>query len=219
MKENILPNLRSWNDKQRKKRNSKLSIGFYINTLAFEKIEKVFSVLAYSNIINIDYSKKSIGHHQYAYFVSINPSLLFTDLIISDLNKLNSASLAIENNQAYSESSTIIKELIESIELSTNFIECPNKKCSFKTNDDGFKYCPQCGTKIETEEPESLYKILRAHDISNLKLSSKIIERLKSKFGNIGEIYDSDLENIRMQYIQDVRIHLIKNAAIEYMAG
>jgi hypothetical protein len=218
VKTGILPNLRIWNDKQRKKTNGKLSIGFYISTEAFEKVEKVFSVLAYSNIINVDYSKKSVGHHKYALYVSMNPSLLFTDLIIRDLNELSNTSIAIENNQSYSESSPLIKELIENVS-DMNYIDCPNSTCDFKTTDDSFKFCPKCGTKIEIKEDKSLYKILRTHSLDNLKLSLKLLTRLKSKFKNIGEVYDCDIEEIRMGYIQDVRIRMIKNASLEYMAG
>ena len=53
----------------------------------------------------------------------------------------------------------------------------------------------------------------------NLCLSTKIIERIRSKFSTVGEIYDAELDELRMKYIQDVRIEKIKNAAIEYMAG
>lgn len=218
IKGGILPNLRIWNDKQRKKDDGKLSIGFYVNTDAFDKVEKVFSVLAYSNIINIDYSKKSVGHHKHAYYITINPSLLFTDLIIKDLSELKNTSVAIENNQAYSESSPLIKDLIGNVSI-VDYIECANEICDFKTTDDSYKFCPKCGTKIEQKDDESLYKILRAHSIENLKISSKLAKRLKNKFNNIGELYDSDIEGIRMEYIQDVRIIMIKNAALEYMAG
>jgi hypothetical protein len=218
IKTGILPNLRIWNDKQRKKTNGKLSIGFYITTEAYEKVEKVFSVLAYSNIINVDYSKKSVGHHKHALYISINPSLLFTDLIIKDLNELNSTSIAIENNQSYSEASPLIKELIDSVSI-VNYIDCINSTCDFKTTEESFKFCPKCGTKIEIKEDKSLYKILRTHNLDNLKLSAKILGRLKTKFNNIGEIYDCGIEEIRMDYIQDVRIIMIKNAAVEYMAG
>lgn len=217
IKQTVLPNLRLWNDKQRKNK-SKLSIGFYITTEAYEKLEKVFSVLSYSNIINIDYSKKSVGHHQYSYHVSINPSLLFTDLIIKDINELNNTSIAIENNQSYSESTSSIKELTENVS-EVIYIECSNSNCDFKTTDENFKFCPKCASKIEIKEEESLYKILRSHNIDNLKISRKIVTRLKKKFKNIGDIYDSDLDDLRMPYIQDVRITLIKNAALEYMAG
>lgn len=217
IKDNILPNLRLWNDKQRKKK-AKLSIGFYITTSAFDKLEKIFSVLAYSNIVNIDYSKKSVGHHKYSYYVSLNPSLLFTDLAIRNIDELNNTSIAIENNQSYSESSEIIKEVIENVS-DVNYIECSNSRCDFKTTDENFKFCPKCGSKIEKKEDTSLYKILRSHSLENLRLSKKIVQRLKKKFNNIGDIYDSNLDDIRMEYIQDVRIVLVKNAAIEYMAG
>lgn len=217
IKDNILPNLRLWNDKQRKKK-AKLSIGFYITTSAFDKLEKIFSVLAYSNIVNIDYSKKSVGHHKYSYYISLNPSLLFTDLAIRNIDELNNTSIAIENNQSYSESSEIIKEVIENVS-DVNYIECSNSRCDFKTTDENFKFCPKCGSKIEKKEDTSLYKILRSHSLENLRLSKKIVQRLKKKFNNIGDIYDSNLDDIRMEYIQDVRIVLVKNAAIEYMAG
>lgn len=217
IKQTVLPNLRLWNDKQRKNK-SKLSIGFYITTEAYEKLEKVFSVLSYSNIINIDYSKKSVGHHKYSYYVTLNPSLLFTDLIIKDINELKNTSIAIENNQSYSESTPSIKELIDNVS-EVIYIECSNSNCDFKTTDENYKFCPKCGNKIEIKEEESLYKILRSHNIDNLKISRKIVTRLKKKFKNIGDIYDSELDDLRMPYIQDVRITLIKNAALEYMAG
>ena len=217
VKETVLPNLRIWNDKQRKNK-SKLSIGFYITTNAYDKLEKVFSVLSYSNIINIDHSKKSVGHHKQSYYITLNPSLLFTDLIIKDIKELKNISIAIENNQSYSESTTSIKELIENVS-EVIYIECSNSNCDFKTTDENFKFCPKCGNKIEIKEEQSLYKILRSHGIENLKISRKIITRLKTKFNNIGEIYDAELNDIRMHYIQNVRITIIKNSALEYMAG
>ncbi len=217
IKETILPNLRIWNDKQRTT-GRKLSIGFYISTVAFDKLEKVFSVLAYSNIIGIDYSKRSIGHHKYALYVTINPSILYTDLIIKDVLELQNTSIAIENNQAYTESSPAIKEIISQVGI-VNYTNCTNSKCDFKTKDDSVKFCPICGTKIELNEEKSLYKILRSHSLENLKLSMKIINRIKSKFNNIGELYDCDIEDIRMKYIQDVRIYSIRNAVLEYMSG
>jgi len=217
IKETVLPNLRIWNDKQRNS-NRKLSIGFYISTGAFDKLEKVFSVLAYSNIIGIDYSKRSVGHHKYAYYVTVNPSVLFTDLIIKDVGELQNTSIAIENNQAYSETSSSIKEIIAQVGV-VNYINCSNTNCDFKTKDEQYKFCPKCGSKIENDEEASLYKILRSHSVDNLKLSFKIINRIKTKFNNIGELYDCDVEDIRMKYIQDVRINTIRNAVIEYMSG
>jgi hypothetical protein len=217
MKETVLPNIRIWNEKQRNQ-NRKLSIGFYISTKAFTQVEKVFSVLAYSNIIGIDYSKRSIGHHKYAHYVTINPSILFTDLIIKQVSELQNTSIAIENNQAYSETSRTIKELIAQIGV-VNYIHCSNKNCDFKTKDESFKFCPTCASKMEIQEEESLYKILRSHSLDNLKLSPKILNRVKTKFSNIGELYDLDIEQLRMKYIQDVRIVLIRNAVLEYMSG
>ena len=217
IKETVLPNLRLWNDKQRST-NRKLALGFYISTNAFDKLEKVFSVLAYSNIIGIDYSKRSIGHHTYGLYVTVNPSILFTDLIIKEVAELQNTSIAIENNQAYTEVTPAIKEVISQVGL-VNYINCPNTKCDFKTKDESFKFCPKCGSKIESKEEESLYKILRSHSLDNLKLSSKIVTRVKTKFSNIGELYDCDIEELRMKYIQDVRIILIRNAVLEYMSG
>lgn len=217
IKETILPNLRIWNDKQRTS-NRKLSIGFYIETGAFDKLEKVFSILAYSNIIGIDYGKKSVGHHKYAYYITVNPSILFTDLIIRNVSELENTSNSIDYNQAYSENSSSVKEMITQVGV-VNYINCSNSNCDFKTKDDQYKFCPKCGSKIESTEEESLYKILRSHAINNLKLSVKIINRIKTKFQNIGELYDCDVEDIRMKYIQDVRINTVKNAVLEYMSG
>lgn len=217
VKETILPNLRIWNDKQRLA-GRKLSIGFYISTPAFDKLEKVFSVLAYSNIIGIDYSKRSIGHHKYALYVTLNPSVLFTDLIIKDISELENTSIAIENNQAYTEVSIAVRDIIMQVGVA-NYINCSNANCDFKTKEDQFRFCPKCGSKIESVEEESLYKILRSHSLENLKLSMKIVNRIKTKFNNVGELYDCDVEDIRMKYIQDVRINTIRNAVLEYMSG
>jgi hypothetical protein len=217
MKETLIPNLRLWNDKQRTNKR-KLSIGFYISTKAYDSLEKLFSVLDYSNITSTDHSKKSLGHNKYGYYITINPSLIFTDLILKGINELNSTSVAIENNQAYTESSTVIKELLSSVNAFDEY-NCLNTSCDFKTVEDTFKFCPKCGTKIQKEEIISLYKILRSHNIDNIKLSKKITDRLSVKFHNIGELYDAEKDDIRMKYIQNVRIELVKNAVIEYMAG
>ncbi|RNB80012.1 hypothetical protein EDM59_26470 [Brevibacillus nitrificans] len=217
MKEVIIPNLREWNNKQRKSRK-KLSAGFYVSTIVYDQIPQVFDILAYSNIILIDYSKKSLGRNQYGYYMSLNPSLLFTDLIIRDISEMDNISTNIDANQAYYPTSQDLKVVMENLG-DDNEYQCSNSKCDYKTADETFAFCPRCGNKIQISESESLYKILRSHSIDNLKLSHKIIERLKLKFSNIGEVYDAELDEIRMKYIQDVRIEMIKNAAIEYMAG
>jgi hypothetical protein len=217
IKESILPNLRLWNEKQRIQKR-KLSIGFYISTKAFDQLEKVFSVLAYSNIIGIDYSKKAIGHLKYGYYITVNPSILFTDLILKEIEELQRTSTLIDYNQAYTESSPQIKEIVGHLAV-VNYIKCPNSNCDFKTKDDFYRFCPKCGTKIELPEEVPLYKLLRSHNLDNLKLSKKLIDRLKQRFHNIGELYDVDVEELRMKYIQDVRINLIRSAVIEYMSG
>ena len=51
---------------------------------------------------------------------------------------------------------------------------------------------------MELTEQESLYKILRSHEIKNLKFSDKITSRLNEKFNNIGDIYDAEIDDIRM---------------------
>lgn len=217
IKDSILPNLRVWNDKQREKKR-KLSMGFYISTKAYELLEKIFSVLAYSNIVNIDHSKKSLGKQKYGYHIAINPSILYTDLILKDVEELNKTSLSIEYNQAYFETTNIIRGLIEKLKIENEF-RCSNPLCDFKTTQELFKFCPKCGNKIDHQEEDSLYKILRSHSIDNLKLSRKLIQRIKTKFKNIGELYDADEAAIRMKYIKDVRVILIKNSVIEYMSG
>lgn len=213
----IIPNLREWNVKQRSS-GRKLSIGFYISTKAYDQISHIFEILAYSNILIIDYSKKSVGKSQYGYFVSLNPSLLFTDLIIRDITEFKQVSTAIEYNQAYYDSTLEIKRLIEKLKTE-NEVFCSNSKCTFKTSETSYSFCPNCGSKINIADSESLYKILRSHSLDYLKLSSKITSRLKSKYSNIGELYDADPSEIKMKYIKNVRISLIKSAVIEYMAG
>nr|WP_295863692.1 hypothetical protein [uncultured Chitinophaga sp.] len=215
VKDVLLPNLRLWNEKQREKRR-KLSLGFYISTKAYDQLEKVFSVLSYSNIINIDHSKKSLGKSKYGFNIAINPSILYTDLIIKDSKELRNTSTNIEYNQAYFETTGAILALVDKLRMENEF-KCT--KCDFKTTQDSFKFCPKCGSKMDQAEEESLYKILRSHSISNLKLSSRMIDRLKHRFKNIGELYDADENTIRMKYIQDVRVTVIKSAVIEYMSG
>lgn len=217
MKNLIIPNLREWNNKQRKS-NKKLSLGFYISTSLYDQIPQVFEILAYSNIITIDYSKRSLGQSYYGYYMTLNPTLLFTDLIIRDVTEMGSVSNNKDSNQAYYHTSPELKTLVDNLKIEEEF-HCSNTKCNFITSDETYLFCPKCGNKIELSESEPLYKLLRSHSIDNLRLSSKIIERINHKFKNIGEIYDADVEEIKMKYIQDIRAEKIKNAAIEYMAG
>ena len=217
MKEEFLPNLRNWNNKRRKE-GKKLSAGFYIEELTYRKIEKIFDVLAYANIILLNDVKKSIGHGKYGYYIVINPSFLFSELIIKDVHEVQKISNNIDNNQVYSETSSAITSVINNISEQQEYY-CSNDKCDFTTNDDSFAFCKKCGSIMKKKENIPLYKLLREHNIENLNLSVRIIERLKNKFSTIGEIYDAELDDIRMPYIQDVRIEKIKNAAIEYMAG
>lgn len=216
-KDLIIPNLREWNNKRRKT-NKKLSIGFYLEETAYKKLSKVFDILAYSNFMNVSDSKKSIGHSRYGYYISINPSLIFADLVLKETREIKDVSNNIDNNQVYSEGTYEIGELISLLHNVEEY-HCSNNKCDFVTEDESFTFCKKCGSAMIKTESESLYKILRSHSIEHLNLSSKIILRLKSKFATIGEIYDADIDEIRMSYIQDVRIEKIKNAAIEYMAG
>lgn len=217
MKNLFIPNLREWNNKQRKS-NRKLAAGFYISTTVYDQISKIFDTLAYSNLIMINNSKKSLGKDQYGYYVSVNPALLFSDLIIRDENEMHKVVLAIEYNQAYFVANPEIKLLIDNMKEENEY-SCSNSKCSFVTQDDTFMFCPKCGNPIRKSESESLYKILRSHSVDNLKLSLKIIIRLKERFLTVGEVYDADVEDIKMRYIKEVRSEQIKNAAIEYMAG
>lgn len=217
MKNTIIPNLREWNNKRRKL-SRKLSAGFYIEAFAYEKISKLFDILAYSNLVIISDSKKSIGHGKYGYYISVNPSLLFADLVLRDVKEMKEVSTNIDNNQVYSDSTSEITHLLETLHNEEEY-HCSDSKCTFVTSDPSFTFCKVCGSRMVITESESLYKILRSHSIDNLNLSLKIISRLKSKFTTIGEIYDAKLDDIRMEYIQDVRIEKVKNAAIEYMAG
>lgn len=215
----VQENLKKWNNNKREKQ-AKLSAGFFVETSVYEKISGVFDVLAYANIISIDYSKKSIKQTQkthYGYYMMLNPSILFTDLIIKNTDEMFSVSIAIENNQAYYETSKVIRDLFGKVKIEQN-IKCSNSACTFSTNE-SFRFCPICGAPLEVPEDISLYKILRAHSIDNLKLSQWIIDSLKTKFSTIGELQDAKIDDIRMYRIQDVRIEKIKNAVTEYMAG
>lgn len=215
----IQVNLKKWNDNKRIK-NAKLSAGFFVETSAYDKICGVFDILAYANIISVDYSKKSIKQTQkthFGYYIMLNPSILFTDLIIKSADEMFAVSVAIENNQAYYETSGVIKELLGKVKIEQN-IKCSNPACTFSTNEN-FKFCPICGASLTLPEDTSLYKILRAHSIDNLKLSKWTIDKLKTKFTTIGELQDAKIDDIRMYRIQDVRIEKVKNAVTEYMAG
>lgn len=217
VKEVFLINLREWNNRRRKE-NKKLSVGFYVEELTYNKIEKIFNILAYANIICIDDVKKSIGHNKYGYFISINPSFLFSDLIIRDYNELLNISNNIDNNQVYSDNNPMISAIISNV-TETMIYKCSNNDCDFTTNDESYRFCKKCGSPMEKIENVPLYKLLRDHPLDNLALSDAIKNRLKTKFSTIGEIYDASETDIRMNYIAERRIEKIKNAAIEYMAG
>ncbi len=217
IKEEIFPNLRKWNDKRRKE-NKKLSAGIYIEELTYKKIDKIFDVLSYANILIVDDAKRSIGHGKYGYYISVNPSFLFSELIIKDVQEIGNTSNNIDNNQVYSESNKNITNIIKNVKEHQEY-SCSNSECDFTTNDESFTFCKKCGAKMIKKQSLPLYKILRNHSIKCLNLSSRLVERLSGKFSTVGEIYDADIDDIRMKYIQDVRIEKIKNAAIEYMAG
>ncbi|WP_303871894.1 hypothetical protein [Acetobacterium wieringae] len=218
VKQVIITNLRKWNE-NRRKQSKKLSIGFFIETNAYDSIPQIFDILAYHNIITIDYSKKSIGHNNYGFLISLNPSILFSNRIIIGVEEMDQVSIAIENNQAYYSTTPEISDLQKRVALEKE-CNCSNEKCDFSTNEE-YNFCPKCGSKMkqEDEDVESLYNVLRSHDIDSLRLSVAIKERLKKKFSNIGEIYDAEIDEIRMNYIQDVRIVQVKNSVIEYMTG
>lgn len=217
VKEEFFPNLKKWNEKRRKE-GKKLSAGFYVEEGTYRKIDKIFDVLSYANIVIVDDVKKSIGHAKYGYYIVINPSFLFSELIVKDVNEMKNTSNNIDNNQVYSGANKNIQQIIENAAEHQEYY-CSNENCDFTTNDESFAFCKKCGTKMIKKQNIPLYKILRAHSIENLNLSSKLIERIKTRFSTVGEIYDADINEIRMKYIQDVRIEKIKNAAIEYMAG
>ncbi|MEX1376515.1 MAG: hypothetical protein AB1Z23_03465 [Eubacteriales bacterium] len=216
IKETVIPNLLDWNTKRRKV-NSKLSSGFYIETIAYDQLSILFSVLVYLNIITTNLSKKSIGHNKFGYYVSVNPSLLFSDYILKNVKDVDNISVSIENNQGYYLTSKPIMDMIEKLENTVEF-KCLNNTCSYTSNIK-FNFCPTCGAEYKLAEQKSLYEILRSHSINNLPLSKAILRRVGQKFSNIGEIIDANNNELRMDYIQDVRIKKIKSAAIEYMAG
>ena len=184
VKDFLIPNLREWNIKRRGK-GDKLSGGFYVSTSVYDKIPQVFEVLAYSNLITIDSTQKSIGHGKYGYYMAFNRSVLYSDLIVKEINDIDNISVAIENNQAYYNTTPYMSELIEKLKVEDEY-HCSNEKCEYKTSDDEFVFCPKCGSKMEIPEQKSMYKILRSHSIENLKLSDKIITRLSDKFTDVG---------------------------------
>ena len=175
-------------------------------------------MLSYANILIVDDAKRSIGHGKYGYYISVNPSFLFSELIIKDVQEMGNTSNNIDNNQVYSESNKNITNIIKNVKEHQEY-SCSNSECDFTTNDESFTFCKKCGAKMIKKQSMPLYKILRNHSIKCLNLSSRLVERLSGKFSTVGEIYDADIDDIRMKYIQDVRIEKIKNAAIEYMAG
>lgn len=217
IKSDIIPNLRKWNEKRRKV-GKKLSLGFFVETNAQNSLSTLFDILSYANIISVDYTKKSIGQSFMGYFIMLNPTILFTELVIKDVSDIDNISIAIENNQAYYDTTPIVKSLISTLKIEAEY-KCENISCGYITDDPEFKYCPKCGAKISNGQEVSLYKILRSHSIDNLSLSSLLINRLKEKFETIGDLQDASTDQIRMRYIQSVRIEIIKSAVTEYMAG
>ncbi|WP_320939290.1 hypothetical protein [Lysinibacillus capsici] len=218
LKNTIIPNMRNWNNNKRTQ-GKKLSSGFYLETSTYEKISDVLDILSYSNFIYVDESKKSIGHSRYGYYISINPALLFSDSVLKDSVEMYNTSTNIDNNQNYSDTSEYVKPLLSVVTIISDENSCTNTKCDFITDDLSFTFCKKCGFKMEIKESTPLYKILRSHPIDNLKLSLAIVTRLATKFSNIGELYDAEIDTIRMPYIQDYRIMKIKDAVKEYMSG
>lgn len=218
LKNIIIPNLRIWNNNKRNI-SKKLSSGFYLETSTYEKLLDVLDILSYSNFIYVDESKKSIGHGKYGYYISINPALLFADLVLRDSSEMYNTSTNIDNNQNYSDNTDGIKQLLSRVSQISDENSCSNSKCDFVTDDLSFTFCKNCGSKMEIRESTPLYKILRSHEINYLKLSEAIITRLSTKFFNVGELYDATEEEIRMRYIQDYRISKIQGVVKEYMSG
>ncbi len=220
IKSTVVPNMIDWNTKLRKI-NDKLSGGIYIEANVYDKISKLFDILEYSNLISIDKSKKSIGHSKLGYYISLNSSIIFSDTVVKNLSEFKNISIAIENNQAYYDSTHEIKQLLDN--LVKEKYRCT--KCHFATSDSTFKYCKECGGivteyNVESIVSESYYEILRSHSVDSLSISGKLIERIKTRYQTIGEVLDCDVEDLKqIEYIKDIRSTKIRIAAIEYMSG
>lgn len=221
IKQYLISNLKEWNNKRKVRESIKLSAGFYVETSLFGELAKVFEILAYSNLVSIDHKKKSIGQGFYGFYITFNPSLVLVDNIFQSVANFDNVSIAIENNQAYYPTTSYMNDIVQTLKI-TSEKNCSNTKCNFVTEDESFIFCPKCGNSMEKDDmqDESLYKIMRSHSVDNLRLSDKIINRVKSKFNNIGEIYDAELSDIQeISYIKEVRSAMVKTSAIEYMAG
>lgn len=221
LKNHIIPDILSRNNSMRKNEITKknLSAGFYVSMDLEKQLSQLFAVLNYANLITIDFNKKSLGQNKTGYYIQINPTLLFTELILKDVLELEQTTLSAKVNPNYYETNDYFKKIISQLTIQEEY-KCSSSQCTFKTVSENFKFCPHCGSPIQKEEVQSLYKILRSHPIANLALSAFLIERSASKYCNIGELYDASINDIKtISKIKDVRSEKIKNAAIEYMAG
>ena len=221
LKNIIIPEINRRNNNMRKESQSgkNLSAGFYVSTKLEEALKPLFSSLNYANLINIEYNRRSLGHNQTGYLMYLNPSLLFTELILKDFSEFYRISPTTKINPNYYATSEHFKDLLSALHVDNEFV-CSNENCNYSTTDASNKFCPKCGSKIQEQEEESLYKILREHSISNLPISNFLIGRTTSKYAVIGQVYDATMEDIKTIYqVGDVRSEKIKNSAIEYMAG
>ncbi|MCK4321349.1 hypothetical protein KAX08_02385 [candidate division WOR-3 bacterium] len=215
----VIPDLRTQNNKWRKKRKPELSIYFAIENEIFDDLKDMIGVLIYSGILS-ERGQQSIGQNKYGKVYAVNAAVCMAENVLKEdsltggtlkgeIDKLNKQRVKI-----YYKGTEKIMEMIRTIARGS-ILTCPNCGRERKRN---YKICPYCSQSYP--EVESLYEKLRQHSVDSLPISERLKNRVKEKFNTIGEILDATEEEVdEIYYVGTVRVKIIKTSAVEYMAG
>lgn len=215
----VIPDLRTKNNKWRKRENPKLSIYFAIENEIWDDLKDMIGILIYSGILS-ERGQQSIGQNKYGKVYAVNTAVCMSENVLREDKKTGGNfkgeidRLDTQRVKIYYKGTEKIQTIINNIAKSS-ILTCP--KCG-KERKEEWKICPYCGYRYPKED--SLYEKLRKHSVDNLPISDSLKERVKEKFKTIGDILDASEKEIdEIPYIGNVRVKIIKTAAVEYMAG
>lgn len=215
----VIPDIRTQNNKWRKKANPELSIYFAIENEIFDDLKDMINVLLYSGILS-ERGQQSIGQNKYGKVYASNTAVCISENVLKE-EKITGGSFAGEieklNRQRvkiYYKGTQKISKIISSLAKGI-ILTCLN--CG-KERRREWKVCPYCAQYYPEEE--SLYEKLRQHPVDYLPIGDRLKARVKAKFNTIGQILDASEEEVdEIYYVGTVRVKIIKTAAVEYMAG
>ncbi|MEW6410209.1 MAG: zinc ribbon domain-containing protein [Nitrospirota bacterium] len=215
----VISDLRTQNNKWRKKEKPELSIYFAIENEIFDDLKDMIGVLIYSGILS-ERGQQSIGQNKYGKVYAVNTAICMSENVLKE-DKLTGGNLRGEieklNRQRvkiYYKGTPKMTEIVSNLAKGV-ILTCPN--CG-KERKKEWKICPYCAQSYPEEE--SLYEKLRKHPVDYLPISERLKNRVKEKFETIGQILDASEDEVdEIYYVGTVRVKIIKTAAIEYMAG